>query len=192
MSSNTITSYPTPEVGARHSHLTPLGPGGRPFSRWRGPLAGLTLVGLLVVVILLMSERAPEMVGEVTDRVSDRIVSEAPDTSARARRTLDRTGIEEKDTLAHITMWGTATVLGGLTMWSWRSLLAALVMTVVVSTGLELVQELIAPLRITELRDVAANMVGISLGAAAAIAISFVLGLPARARLRSSAGGLSG
>lgn len=180
-----ITTHDRSGSDTSGSTLTPLGPGGRPLARWRGVLVIVTLLALVAVVALLLSERAPGAVGEVTDRVSGRLTSEAPETSAQARRALDRTGIDEADTIAHIAMWGTVTVLVALTMWSWRSLVVALMVIVVVSTGVELIQETIAPSRITEWRDVGANLVGITGGAIVAVVLSFVVGLPARARQRS-------
>lgn len=162
--------------------LTPLGPGGRPFARWRAPLALLSVAVLVAVVTLMLSARAPGVVGEVTERLSDRIRAEAPDAGTRARQTLDRTGIEEKDTLAHIGLWGAATILVGLTMWSWRSLVVAVVVLAVGSTALELVQEMVTPSRISEWRDVGANLVGIGVGVAVVVALNSVSGLPARIR----------
>lgn len=168
------------------SSLTPLGPGGRPFARWRGPLALVALCGLVAVTALLLSDRAPGAIDSVSERVAVRIDREAPDARNRAVETLERSGIEERDTLAHIGLWSVATLLVGLASWSWRSLAGAVLVVAVGSTALELVQEALAPSRITEWRDVAANAAGIGLGTAVVVATNSVSGLPARIRRRQS------
>lgn len=165
--------------------LTPLGPGGRPFARWRAAVALLALLALLGVVALMLSARAPGVIGEVGERVSERVRAEVPEStqageSARVR--LERAGLDERDTLAHIGLWAGATLLIGLASWSWRSLAVAVVLVVVASTALELVQETLSPSRITEWSDVGANLIGVAVGAAAVVALNSVSGLPARVR----------
>ncbi len=179
-------------VDSDRSTLTPLGPGGRPFARWRGPLALVALGALVAVTALLLSDRAPEVIDSVSDRVAVRIDREAPDARARAVETLERSGVDERDTLAHIGLWSAATLLVGLATWSWRSLLVAVLVLGVGSTALELVQETIAPGRISEWRDVAANAAGIALGTAVVVATNSVSGLPARIRRWRRTGGSDG
>lgn len=167
------------------SSLTPLGPGGRPMARWRPLVALLAVAALVGAGLLLLSDRAPDVVDEVADEVRRRAPS---DTRRSVRDAVDRTGVEESDTFAHIGIWAAATVLVGLAMWSWRSLVAAVVVLVGGSTGLELVQEELAPTRISETSDLLANAVGIGLGLAVVVLVSTVSGVPARLRRRSRAG----
>lgn len=166
------------------SILTPLGPGGRPFARWRGVVALMTLVAVAGVVALMLSARAPTVIADVSDRVADRIDQRAPEVRGRAQETLQRNGVDEKDTLAHIGLWAGATLLAGLASWSWRSLLGVVVIVAVGSTALELAQQSLAPSRITEWRDVGANAMGITLGALTVVALTSVSGFPARMRRR--------
>lgn len=164
------------------STLTPLGPGGRPFARWRGPVALVALIALVVVAALLLSDRAPTVVADVTGRVGDRIDQRAPDVRGQAQEALQRNGVDEQDTLAHIGLWAGAALLAGLASWSWRSLVGVVVILAVGSTALELVQQSLAPTRITEWRDAGANAIGILLGTLGVVALNSVSGFPARIR----------
>jgi hypothetical protein len=65
-------------------------------------------------------------------------------------------------------------------------LLALVGLLLLASTGLELVQEAVAPSRITEWRDVGANAVGIGLGLVVVVAVSSVTAVPTRLRRWSS------
>jgi hypothetical protein len=162
--------------------LTPLGPGGRPFARWR-PLAALLAVGMLAVAgAVLLSDRAPGVLDSVSDRLDAQLEERAPEARRAARDAVEGTRAEESDVLAHIGLWAAATALLGLATWSWPSLSATVILLVAASTGLELVQEELAPTRITERSDLAANLVGIALGLAAVIAVNAASGLPARIR----------
>ena len=164
-------------AGARRSTLRPLADLGGP-----PPVPLLILGG---VAALMLSARAPGAIGEVGERVSERVRAEVPEsTQAResARVRLERAGLDERDTLAHIGLWAGATLLVGLATWSWRSLAGAVVLVVAASTALELAQETLSPTRITEWSDVLANLMGIAVGVAAVVALNSVSGLPARVR----------
>jgi hypothetical protein len=167
--------------------LTPLGPGGRPFTRWR-PLAVLLALAVLgVATIVLLSDRAPGVIESVSERVDAQLEERAPEARRAARDAVAGTRAEESDVLAHIGLWAAATVLVGLATWSWPSLAVAVVLLVGGSTALELVQEELAPTRITERSDLVANAAGIALGVALVIAVNAASGLPARIRrLRES------
>lgn len=154
----------------------------------------LAVLALVAVVVLMLSARAPGVIGEVGERVSDRVRHEVPDAvgagdSARLR--LERVGLDEDDTLAHVSLWAGAMILIGLATWSWRSLAGAVVLVVAASTALELAQETLSPTRITEWSDVVANLVGIAVGLAVVVAVNSMSGLPARIR-RSRRGRRSG
>lgn len=180
----TLATRPPARPDASGPTLTPLGPGGRPFARWRGVVTLVALVAVAGVVALLLSARAPDVIDEVSDRVAVRVDREAPEARSRAQETLQRHGVEEKDTLAHVGLWAGATLIAGLATWSWRSLATLVGLLLVGSTALELVQQTLTPSRITEWRDVGANTLGIALGAVAVVALSSVSGLPARIRRR--------
>lgn len=176
-----------PPAGARRSRLTltPLGPGGRPFARWRWFVALLALVALAATVAVLLSARAPGIFDDVSDRVSTRLESRAPEArEAReaAERAVQRTGVEESDAVAHIGLWFGVMVLAGLATWSWTSLTVATLVVLGASTGLELVQERLSPTRVTEWSDAVANAVGIGVGLALVLVVTTVSGVPARTR----------
>jgi hypothetical protein len=162
--------------------LTPLGPGGRPFARWRGLVTLLALVAIAATVSVLLSARAPQVFGDVSDGVSTRLDQRAPEARDAAERALRRTGVEESDALAHIGLWSGAMLLAGLATWSWGSLAAMVLVVCAGSTGLELVQERLSPTRITERSDLVANAAGIGIGLALVVVITIVAGLPAHAR----------
>jgi len=162
--------------------LTPLGPGGRPFARWRGLVALLALVATAATVAVLLSARAPGILDDVSDGISTRLGQRAPEARDAAERAVRRTGVEESDALAHIGLWSGAMLLAGLATWSWGSLAATVLVVFAASTGLELVQERLSPTRITEWSDLVANAVGIGIGLALVVLITIVAGLPARAR----------
>lgn len=133
----------------------------------------------------MLSARAPKAIGRAGERVTERVRVEAPEAAEAgeaARQRLERAGLDEKDTLAHIAIWGSATLLIGLATWSWRSLVAAVVLIVVASTLLEVFQEALSPSRISERSDVMANLLGIALGVAVVVGVNSVSGLPARIR----------
>ena len=162
--------------------LTPLGPGGRPFARWRGLVTLLALVAMAATVAVLLSARAPGVFDDVSDGVSTRLDQRAPEALDAAERAVRRTGVEESDALAHIGLWSGAMLLAGLATWSWGSLVAMVLVMFAGSTGLELVQERLSPTRITEWSDLVANAVGIGIGLALVVVITIVGGLPAHAR----------
>jgi hypothetical protein len=162
--------------------LTPLGPGGRPFARWRGLASVLALVAMVATVAVLLSARAPGILDDVSDGISTRLDQRAPEARDAAERAVRRTGVEEPDALAHIGLWAGAMVLAGLATWSWGSLAAVVLVVFAGSTGLEVVQEQVSPTRITERSDLVANAVGIGVGLALVVAITIAGGLPAHAR----------
>lgn len=162
--------------------LTPLGPGGRPFARWRGLVTLLAIVAMAATIAVLLSARAPRVFDDVSDGVSTRLDQRAPEARDAAERAVRRTGFEESDALAHIGLWSGAMLLAGLATWSWGSLAAMVLVVFAGSAGLELVQERLSPTRITEWSDLVANAVGIGIGLALVVVITIVGGLPAHAR----------
>lgn len=171
-------------AGARRPRrpLTPLGPGGRPFARWRWFVSLVALAAMAATVSVLLSADAPGVLGDVSDRVSTRLDQRAPEAVDAAERAAGRAGVEERDTLAHIGLWSGAMLLTGLATWSWRSLAVAVVAVFALSTGLELFQERLSPMRTTEWSDLVANVAGIGIGLALVVVIAMVSGLPARTR----------
>ena len=162
--------------------LTPLGPGGRPFARWRWFVTLLALGAMAATVAVLLSVRAPNVFDDVSGRVTTRLDQRAPEALDAAERAVRRTGVEEPDTLAHVGLWSGAMLLAGLAAWSWSSLAVAVLVVFAISTGLELVQERLSPTRMTEWSDLLANAAGIGIGFGLVVVITIVSGLPARTR----------
>lgn len=163
------------------STLTPLGPGGRPFARWRPLVALLAVATLLALVGVMLSDRAPGILSDVSDEVAVRVEDRSPEAAearARLEGAVAGTPAEERDVQGHIALWAAATFLLGLTAWSWRSLIGMTVLIAVAATTLELTQERLAPSRITEQSDLVANAAGILVGVVAVVAVSMVLGAP--------------
>jgi hypothetical protein len=142
----------------------------------------LALVAVAATVVVLSSARAPQVLDEVSEGVSTRLDQRAPEARDAAERAVRRTGVEESDAVAHIGLWTGAMLLAGLATWSWVSLAAMVLIVFAGSTGLELLQERLAPTRITEWSDLVANAIGIGVGLALVVVITMVGGLPAHAR----------
>lgn len=169
------------EDAADWSTLTPLGPGGRPFARWRPLVAFLAVATLLALVGVMLSDRAPGVLSDVSDEVAVRVEDRSPEAAearARLEGAVAGTLAEERDVQAHIALWAGATFLLGLTAWSWRSLAVMTILIGIAATALELAQERLAPSRITEQSDLVANAAGILVGLVAVVAVSMVLGAP--------------
>ncbi len=155
---------PIPTAAGR---VSPLGPGGRPFARWR-PAAALTGVGTaLVSGIVLMSDRAPGLL----QRLSARIDS----GSSRAARLAAETR-PQSDFETHILVWGTITLLVGLTMWSNPSLLVSAIAVLTTSVVAERAQEAFTLTRELQLADVVANTIGVLAGLGLVSGLAILMG----------------
>lgn len=170
------------EPSTPSSEITPWGPGGRPFARWRAPVCLVALIGLAVVVALMLSTRAPGVIGRTSSELAIRLEREAPRTTERVRERLDRARPVEKDAVAHLLLWAAATFLVGLCSWSWRSLITAVIFVLGAATALELLQSTLSPGRLTEWSDVGANAVGVAIGTVLVVLVTSVSGLPAFVR----------
>ena len=136
--------------------MTPLGPGGAPFARWR-PIPLLLGAGVAVPTVLLMlSDRAPGWL----DRFTERLAS----TSPGATQALRDSPLPDAPFLVHVLVWAAAATLVVLIAWSWPSVSVGLVLVVVAGLVVEAAQDLFSRTRNAELRDVVANVVGVGVG----------------------------
>ncbi len=124
------------------------------------------VISVVSIVALMLSDRAPRLLRDVFGDAAERL-SERIDASARLPST-DR--LPESDFLVHIGLWAVAAVLVGWTVWSWRGLLLGALTMLVVSMLVEAAQGTYSDTRKVELNDVAANALGVGLGAAVAAA----------------------
>lgn len=125
--------------------------------------AALTGFGAsLVAVALLLSDRAPGIVetafGDRARRLWERI-----DASERAQFVTEGE-LPQTDFIVHVAIWTVLAALVGLAVWSWRGLVVAAVVVAAASGLLELAQGRYATTRVVEMRDMAANLLGVGLG----------------------------
>ncbi len=147
--------------------LSPFGPGGRPFARWR-PLAALFAAGaLLASGVLLLSDRAPGLLRRLSARI-DAGSSRTAQIASEAR--------PQSDFEIHVLVWAVVTVFVGLAMWSSRSLLASAIAVLLLSVAAEKAQELLTATRGLEVADVMANVLGVAAGLGAVSGLAILLG----------------
>ena len=154
---------PSPPAARR---LSPLGPGGRPFARWRPLAAVLAAAALLASAVLLLSDRAPGLLRRLSARI-DAGSSPTAQLASEAR--------PQSDFEIHVLVWAVVTVLVGLAMWSSRSLLASAITVLILSVAAEKAQELLSDTRHVEIADLVGNVIGVSagLGVVSGLAILF-------------------
>ncbi len=144
--------------------------------RWapqdRPPAAARAFVGLLGVgsmltaAALLLSDRAPGAVQTVFgDRARD--LWQRIDATERVNLPAG-SEIPPTDFVAHIAIWAVVTALIGLAIWTWRGLAIGIAALAGGSLLLELAQGRYASTRTVQAADALANLIGVSLGAAAA------------------------
>ncbi len=164
-----------PVAGTTLSTRTPRA---RTSPRARPPFASRLFFGLmgvgamLTTVALLLSDRAPGAIevvfGDRARRLWERIdASERVDLPPASE-------LPSTDFFLHVIIWAVVAGLVGLALWTWRGLVVAAVVLAAASAVLELAQGRYSTTRAVEASDVAANMVGIGLGLAAA-GVCFVL-----------------
>lgn len=140
--------------------------------RDRPPVVGRVFVGLLglaamlVTTALLLSDQAPGVLralfGERARRLWARI------DNADVIGPAAGSDLPASDFLAHVALWAVVTVLVGMAVWTWRGLMIATVMIAASSLVLEAAQGRYATTRTVQATDAVANLIGTTLGAAAA------------------------
>lgn len=153
-----------PTASAR---LSPLGPGGRPFARWRPAAALLAMGAMLASAVLLMSDRAPGLLRRLSARI---------DTGSSRAAHLARETRPQSDFEIHVLVWAAITVLVGLAMWSNRSLLAAAIVVLAASVLAERAQEVLTQTRELQFGDVVANSIGVLAGLGLVSGLSILFG----------------
>ncbi|HVF14205.1 MAG TPA: hypothetical protein VM942_06365 [Acidimicrobiales bacterium] len=158
-------------LGGRSSpavrRLTPLGPGGRPFARWRPAAALLGAGATLVAAVLLTSDRAPGLLRRLSSRIDS--------GSSRAAQLASETR-PQSDFEIHILVWAGVTVLVGLAMWSSRSLLVSAMTVLATSVMAERAQLLLTSSREMQLGDVVANTIGVLTGLGLVSGLAILMG----------------
>lgn len=146
---------------------SPLGPGGRPFARWRAATALLSLGALLATAVLLLSDRAPGLLRRLSTRI-DFGSSRAAQVASRAR--------PQSDFEVHVSVWAVVALLVGLTMWSNRSVLASAVTVFVGSVLAEWGQQVVTSTRNLQVPDIVANGFGTLAGLGLVCGIAILMG----------------
>ncbi len=142
--------------------MSPLGPGGRPFARWRPVVALLAVGTLLTAALVLLSDRAPGLLSWFSDRI-DAGSSTAAQVASRVQ---PRTAFQ-----THLLLWAVVTALAGLAMWSNPSVLGAATAVLILSLASERAQDVLTQTRDLQISDAVANVFGVLAG------LGFVSGL---------------
>lgn len=171
-------SPPVTRATRAAERLSPLGPGGRPFRRWR-PLAALFAAGaLLAATVVLLSDRAPGLLRRLSARI-DTGSSRAAELASQAR--------PQSDFEVHVLVWVAVTFFVGLAAWSSRSLLVSVVAVLFLSMAVEVGQRYVTQTRDVQLADMVANAVAVSAGLGLVSGLALLFGWedePSRRRSR--------
>ena len=122
---------------------------------------------LLGSATLLLSDRAPGLLGRVSRRIDA--------GSSRVARLASETR-PQSDFEIHVLIWALVTVLVGLAMWSNRSLLASAVAVLAASVVAERAQEALSTTREMQLSDLVANGMGVLAGLGAVTCLAILMG----------------
>lgn len=146
--------------------------------RHRPPVALRALVALVGVAVvasnaaIMLSDRAPGLLRRITlglaERISRRLDTRTPAALARDPR------LPDGDMLVHIGVWAAATILVGWALWSWGGVLIGSAGVLMTSYVVEFMQERVTDTRVFDIGDLAANTLGVLLGAAV-VAVSYLL-----------------
>ena len=128
-------------------------------SGFRVAAAVLVPIALAFNAVLMMSDRAPRIVGAYVSWAAARL-----DPHGRIERALEAV-LPEGELLVHVAVWWMAALLVGLAVASWRGLAAAMGLLFAASVAVEYGQGLFTATRSVEQADLVANTVGIGLGA---------------------------
>ena len=160
---------------------SPLGPGGRPFRGWRVVPLLLSVGAVAANAVVLLSDRAPGLLGRVARRIDAGVDQAANatgiDVPGRNVRVVPRSDFD-----VHVAIWAVAALLVGLAMWSWLSLLLANGLVFAGSVVLEWAQAGYSRSRTVELADLAGNAVGVAAGTLAVATFALLWRLTHRRR----------
>ena len=151
---------------------SPLGPGGRPFRGWRVVPVLLSLGGFGVNLLVLLSDRAPGLLGRISARIDAGVSRAAGATGLEAPGGDVR--VPRSDFDLHVALWAVVAVLVGLASWSWLSLLVANTLVFSASLALELSQPFFTASRTVQREDLLGNAVGVLLGTGAAVGFALL------------------
>ena len=140
----------------RRAKSSSIGPVGRPFAGWRVLFAVLALIAGAGNVVLLLSDRAPGILSQLSKRLEQ--------GDERVARATSHADLARSEFVVHVAVWACATIVVGFAMWSWRSLVGGSGAVVVASALLEVAQPLFTSSRSAQLEDFAANLLGVTVG----------------------------
>jgi hypothetical protein len=151
---------------------SPLGPGGRPLRGWRVAPMLLGLGSFAVNAVLLLSDRAPGLLRQLSSRIDAGVHRAAGVAGVDVPG--GRVGVPQSDFDVHVAIWAVGALLVGLAMWSWASLVIGSAAVLVTSLGLELAQPAYTQSRSVQFSDVLGNIVGIVTGTCAVAAFALL------------------
>jgi hypothetical protein len=165
--------------------MTPLGPGGRPFRRWRAVPLLLGIGALGINALILLSDRAPGLFRRLSLRIDAGVQRAAGAAGVDVPGSTLRTPRSDFD--VHVLIWGVAALLVGLAAWSWLSLFMASSTLFASSVVLELAQGAYSRSRSVQFSDIVGNAVGVAVGTGLVAVFSLVWMVGARLLSRGSA-----
>lgn len=130
---------------------------------------GLTAIG--VNALLMMSDRAPRVVGGLVTSVAVRL-----DPHGRIERVLEQV-LPEGEVLVHLLAWWVVAFLVGMTVASRRGLVLAVLLLAWASVVVEFAQGVYTSTRSVESVDLVANLVGVVGGGISAAVVASVAAL---------------
>jgi hypothetical protein len=142
---------------------TPFGPGGHPTGGVRPYLLALLVLGGVVSVPLMLSDRAPDLFDRVTDAIEENVF---PDLWWEVK-----TIVPAGDVAMHVLFFAGLALVAGLLSWSWRTFVLGQVGVLAAGMALEVMQPVFTSSRNIQLHDVASNVGGQLAGMVAALGL---------------------
>jgi hypothetical protein len=130
----------------------------------------LSLGSFAANAVILLSDRAPGLLGRLSARV-DAGISRAAGATGLDVPGRD-VGVPRSDFDVHVAIWALAALLVGLAAWSWVSLLLANGLVLSGSVALELSQRFLTTSRQVQLQDLLGNTLGVLAGTCAVAAFA--------------------
>jgi hypothetical protein len=149
-----------------------MGPGGRPFRRWRALPFLLAMGAFGANAVILLSDRAPGLLGRISARIDAGVSRAAGATGVDLPGGAVRVSRSDYD--VHVALWAVAALLVGLATWSWLSLFLANGTVFACSVALELAQGTLTNSRSVQRTDLLGNASGVILGTCAVAAFAVV------------------
>jgi hypothetical protein len=155
---------------------TPFGPGGTPRAGIRPWLALVGLIGFVVLIPLVFSDRIPG----ILDRASDNIENTFGDWYWHGIKQF----FPRPDTAMHMMIFACAALVVGLLCWSWRTFAIGQIIVLLIGLVIEVLQPMFTNSRDFQDHDILGNLMGQTVGIV--VALGCIYGWAAWERRRSA------